>query len=136
MRRGMQFLGLAIVAALIYDGAIFYSRWNGNREAARLQTQKEASQERKELDAMGGGGLRIISFYAAPAAIRRGDHTTLCYGVIGAKSVRMEPAAADELWPALTRCVHASPRKDTEYKLIAEDGAGHSATQTIAVAVK
>ena len=132
----MQFLGLLIVAALIYDGTIFYSRWSGNREAARAQTQKEASQERKELDAMGGGGLKIISFYAAPAAIRRGDHTTLCYGVIGAKSVRMEPVSADELWPALTRCVHVSPKKDTEYKLIAEDGAGHSATQTIAVAVK
>jgi hypothetical protein len=135
MRRAMQFFGLVIVAALIYDGAIFYSRWNANRQAAQAQVEKEASQERKELDAMGGGGLKILSFYAAPGTIRRGAHTTLCYGVVGAKNVRIEPPV-DNVWPALTRCVQVSPRKDAEYKFIADDGAGHSATQSITVSVK
>jgi hypothetical protein len=55
-------LGLLIVAALIYDAAIFYSRWSGNRQEA----EKEARQERNELDAVVGGGLKILSFYAAP----------------------------------------------------------------------
>jgi hypothetical protein len=135
MRRAMQFFGLVIVAALIYDGAIFYSRWKGNRQAAEAQAEKEASQERKELDAIGGGGLKILSFYAAPGTIRRGAHTTLCYGVVGAKTVRIEPPV-DNVWPSLTRCVQVSPRKDTEYKFIADDGAGHSATQSITVSVK
>jgi len=128
-------LGSLVVAALIYDSWIFYSRWSGNRQAAHVRSEKEASQERKELDALGGGGLKIISFYAAPGAIKRGDHATLCYGVTGAKTVRMEPAV-ETVWPALTRCVQASPRKDTEYKLIADDGAGHSVTQSVAVKVR
>ena len=131
----MPFLGLLIVAALIYDGGIFYSRWSGKRQAQQAQADQVARQERKELDAIGGGGLKILTFYAAPTTITRGAHTNLCYGVTGAKTVRMEPPV-DAVWPALTRCVQVSPKKDTEYKLIADDDAGHSATETIAVKVR
>jgi hypothetical protein len=135
MRRVVFWLSFVIVVALLYVGWVFYSRWNANREAVRAQTEKESSQERKTLDAYGGGGLKILSFYAAPAVIARGGQTNLCYSVTGAKTVRMEPAV-DAVWPSLTRCVQVSPRKDTEYKFIAEDGAGHSATNTVAVRVK
>jgi hypothetical protein len=120
---------LIVAAALIYDSGVFYSRWSRNRAAARAQAAKEAIQERKELDDFGGGELRIISFYAVP-----GTPARLCYGVIGAKAVRMEPAV-DAVWPALTRCVQVSPRKTTEYRLIAEDEAGHSVTQSVTVTV-
>jgi hypothetical protein len=131
----MLLLGLLIVMGAIYDGWIFYSRRSENREAAQGQAEKEASQERKAIDAVGGGGLKILDFYAAPGTIRRGEQTNLCYGVSGAKTVTMDPAV-DAVWPALTRCVQVSPKKDTEYKLVAEDGAGHSATNTAAVKVK
>jgi hypothetical protein len=134
LRRLMPFLGLLIVVALIYDGAIFYSRWNSNREAAQAQAEREAAQRRKAIDALGGGGLKIVAFYAAPGTIRRGAKTELCYGVIGAKTVKLEPPV-DEVWPALNRCVQASPRKDTEYKLTVEDEAGHAATQSLTVKV-
>ena len=113
----------------------FYSRWSATRRAAQEQAEKEANQARKAIDAIGGRGLKILSFYASPGVIRRGAHTTLCYGVTGAKTVQLEPAA-EEVWPALTRCVQASPRKDTECKLVAEDGAGHSVMETIAVTVR
>jgi len=135
MRRIMWVLGLLIVAGLVYDAWIFYSRWSGNHQAARAQAEKELNQERKTIDAYGGGDLKIVSFYAAPGAIRRGDHTDLCYGVTGAKTVRMEPPV-DAIWPSLTRCVQVSPKKDTEFKLIAEDDTGHSVTQSVAVTVR
>jgi hypothetical protein len=135
LRRALPFLGLLIVAGLIYDGVIFYSRWNGNRQAEQAQKDQQVNQARKAVEAMGGGGLKILSFYAAPGTIKRGEHTSLCYGVTGAKTVRLEPAV-EEVWPALTRCVQASPRKDTEYKFIADDGAGHSTTESIAVHVR
>jgi hypothetical protein len=131
----MLLLGLLIVAGLTYDGWIFYSRHSENREAARAQAEKTANQERKTLDAYGGGGLKILSFYAAPRAITRGNHTSLCYGVIGAKTVRLEPAV-DAIWPALTHCVQVSPKKDTEYKLVAEDAAGHSVTENVVVKLR
>jgi hypothetical protein len=131
----MPYLGILLVVGIIYDGSVFYSRWSSNRRAAEAQAEKETAQARKTVDALGGQGLRILSFYAAPGTIRRGGHTNLCYGVSGAKSVRMEPPV-EAVWPALTRCVQVSPRKDAEYKLIADDGNGHSAAQTAAVKVR
>jgi len=130
----MPVLGFLILAALVYDGYVFYSRWSSNRQAAEAQDAKVTAQ-RKAVVQRVGEGLKILSFYAAPSTIARGGHTNLCYGVSGATTVRMEPPV-DAVWPALTRCVPVSPRKDTEYKLIAEDATGGSATQTAAVTVR
>ena len=135
LRRAIPFLGLLIVAALIYDGAIFYSRWSSNRRAVQERAANETKQARRTVDALGGEGLKILSFYATPSAIKRGDHTTLCYGVSGAKTIRLEPPA-EEVWPALSRCIRASPRQDTEYRLIAEDAAGHSAMESVTVKIR
>ena len=135
LRRMIPFLGLCILAALIYDGGVFYSRRSANRRAQQAQTDREAAEARKTIEAVGAGGLKIISFYAAPGTIGRGGQTKLCYGVTGAKTVRMEPAV-DAGWPALTHCVQVSPKKDTEYRLIAEDEAGHSVTQSAVVTVR
>jgi len=53
---------------------------------------------------------------------------------VGAKIVRMEPAAK-ELYPAFSHCIQVSPRADTEYKLFAEDGAGHGTTAHVTLKV-
>lgn len=134
LRRIVPLLGILLATGIVYDGAIFYSRWIRNRQAEQARAEKEIDHAQKTIDALGGGGLRIVSFYAAPRAIPRGAHTTVCYGVTGAKIVRIDPAIA-EVWPALSRCLNASPRRDTEYKLVAEDGAGHSVTQSFVVKV-
>lgn len=134
-RRLTPILLIVIAAALIYDGSVFYTRYKANRDAAQAQAEREAAQRKKALDAIGGGGLKIVSFYAAPGTIARGTHTELCYGVVGAKTVKLEPPV-DEVWPALSRCVQAAPRKDTEYKLIAQDEQGHSTSETVTVKVR
>jgi hypothetical protein len=135
IRKLLPFLSLTIAAALIYDGAIFFSRWNSRRQAERERTDREAADRRKAVDSLGEGGLKILSFYVAPATIRPGDSTTLCYGVTGAKTVRLEPAV-EEVWPALTRCVKASPKKDTKYTFAADDGVGHTTTETVSVRIR
>lgn len=114
---------------------MFYARWRSGREAARTKAELEAAQQRKALDAIGGGGLKIVSFYAAPGIIERGAQTELCYGVVGAKTVKLDPPV-DEVWPALGRCVKAAPRKNTEYRLIAEDEQGHSTSESLTVKVR
>ena len=134
LRRLLPFLSIALLAAVAYDGWAFYSRWSYARQAERTQQEKEAVDARKTLDMLGGGSLKILSFYATPGAIRRGDHASLCFGVIGAQSVRMEPAI-EALHPALSYCLQVSPARDTEYKLIAQDGAGHLAISTVTIRV-
>jgi len=135
LRRIMPFLGILILAGAIYDGSIFYSRWSGNREAARASADRETEHARQTIERFGGGDLRIVSFYAAPGAIARGGRTSICYGVTGAKTVRLEPPVR-EVWPAMGRCFEVSPLRNTEYKLVAEDGAGHSTGQTVMVKVR
>ncbi len=129
LRRVLPFLGVLIALGLIYDAFIFYSRANRNSEEKQAQADRTAEKERSTAQAYGGLGLKILTFYAAHEA---GRPTNLCYGVTGAKTVRMEPPV-DGVWPALTRCVQVSPKKDTEYRLIAEDEAGHSVTQSVTV---
>jgi len=119
---------------MVYDGVIFYSRWSQAREGERAQAAQEADRARKTLELQGGDGLRIISFYASPGAIRRGEHASLCYGVNGAKQVRLEPPVED-VWPAQTRCFQVAPREETAYTLTAEDGSGHAVSQKFVLKV-
>jgi hypothetical protein len=105
LRKALPFLLVGIVIAAAYDGWVFYSRW-----------------------------LKILNFYASPGSIRRGEKANVCYGVFGAKSVRIDPPV-EELHPAVAHCLQVSPAKTTEYKLVAEDGAGHSAIQAFVLQV-
>jgi len=129
-----HWLGLLLAAAAIFDGAVFYFRWNSTREAEHAKTAKEAEDAQKFLKIAGGNELKILAFYASPDILRRGEHTLLCYGVNDAKTVRLEPSV-EEVWPSFTRCIQVSPRKDTEYKLTAEDAAGHSVSQSVTIRV-
>ena len=119
---------------LLYDGAIFYSRWSQTREGEQEQARVEAERARKTLEMVGGDQLRILSFYASPGEIRRGEHANLCYGVNGAKKVRLEPPDGD-VWPSQTRCVQVAPKAETTYKLTAEDAAGNTISQSFVLKV-
>ena len=134
IRRLLPFLSVGIFLALVVDGWIFYSRWDRDREAESVRVEKEAQQARRTLDLMGGTDLKILNWYVSPGTIHRGAPASLCYSVVGAKTVRMEPAVK-ELYPAFSHCVQVSPRADTEYKLFAEDSAGHTTTASLTLKV-
>lgn len=134
LRRVLPYLSVALAAALLYDGWIFYSRWSGRRDAERASHDAEIQRSRDDLNALGGTKFRILNFYASPGAVRAGSRAQLCYGVYGAKNVRLEPPV-DTITPALSHCLEVAPRKTTEYKLIAEDGAGHNATASVTISV-
>src|ERR1035438_4714706 len=127
LRRALPLVSVAVIAAVAYDGWIFYSRWSSARETGQAGQAEGARLPRQTLDLIGGTDFRIIDFYASPQVIRRGNQARICFGVYGAKRVRIEPAVED-LHPAASYCLQVAPRKDTAYKLIAEDGAGHTAT--------
>lgn len=134
LRKALPFLTTAILAVAAYDGWVFYSRWRDARETERTRQVKQAEEARRTIDMLGGGQLKILNFYASPGAIRRGEHANICYGVYGAKSVRIEPPV-EELHPAAAHCLQVSPFRSTEYKLVAEDGLGHTATQRFVLQV-
>jgi hypothetical protein len=134
IRRLLPWISIGVLAAVIYDGWTFYSRWRSARQGEQARQAEEARRARQTLDLIGGTDFRIINFYAAPQVIRRGQQATICFGVYGAKRVRMVPAVED-LHPAINDCLQVSPQQDTTYKLIAEDGAGHTASASLVITV-
>lgn len=134
LRRVLPYLTVAMVIAVAYDGWIFYSRWNDAREAQKAAVRQQAQEARRTLDLLGGDQLKILDFYATPAAIQRGKQALICYGVNAAERVRIEPPV-EQLHPAVSHCFQVSPLRDTDYKLSADDGAGHSVTASLSVKV-
>jgi hypothetical protein len=127
LRRVLPFMAAALCAAIAYDIWVFYARWSGERQVERARQEQAADSARRELELLGGGGLKILNFYASPPLIRAGQHANLCFGVTGARIVRLDPPA-ETLHPALSYCFSVAPEKSTEYKLTAADAAGHSAS--------
>jgi hypothetical protein len=135
LRRALPYISVVLFLGLLYDGWIFYSRWNDSRQAEQQRADKEAQTARQTLDRIGGSQLKILAFNAEPAATPHGHGFNICYGVVNAKTVRVEPPIGD-VYPALSHCLQIAPRKTTEYKLTAEDDAGHSVTQSLTIEVK
>jgi hypothetical protein len=134
VRKALPYLTVATILAAAYDGWLFYSRWRDAREWKEARRAQESDAARRTIDMLGGGPLKILSFYPSPAAIRRGDHSNICYGVYGAKSVRIEPPV-EALHPAVAHCLQVTPSRSTEYRLVAEDRSGHSASQSFMLRV-
>ena len=134
LRGALPFLAIAIIIGLAYDGWFFYARWRDARNAAKEDAAKEAQNDRRIVDALGGDRLKILDFYASPPAIRRGQHSTICYGVNAAQSVRIDPPI-EQLHPAISHCFQVSPRRMTEYKLTVDDSAGHTLSQSLTIQV-
>lgn len=131
-RRVLPFLSLAVLVVLLYDAWVFYSRRQASHEAEQQRAEKEADDAKRTLELL--GQLKIQNFYAIPSVIERGKSARLCYSVVDAKTLRVEPPVGD-IYPALSHCVEISPKKDTEYTLTATDEAGHTASEKAAVKV-
>jgi hypothetical protein len=77
LRRILPWLTVILLIAVIYDGAIFYSRWSANQAVSQKQEAKETEHARNVVKMLGGDELGILSFYAAPCSIRAGGLTKL-----------------------------------------------------------
>lgn len=130
---------VSVVAFLfvgLYIGWVFYSRWESNQSIAEKAAQKQRAKDQQTFEMMGGNRFDILVFAANPPIVRVGEKSSLCYSVSNAKTVKIEPQAEEPVWPAFSRCVHVSPRKDTTYTLTIEDGNGHSKTAAVEVTVR
>ncbi|MDQ2901288.1 MAG: hypothetical protein M3Y07_16040 [Acidobacteriota bacterium] len=132
IRKLLPYTAILCGIAALYAGWTFFSRWNSNRELHDAATAQKIEAVKKENDLLGGGKLKILSFYADPAVFARGRRGRLCYGVANAKTARIEPGI-ERIWPSLGRCVDVAPKGETTYTLTAEDAEGHAATQSLTV---
>jgi hypothetical protein len=120
--------GIALVVALASLGWTWLQRREGNLHMARTL---EASRRHagRAIGEDTGTRVRITQFYAKTGEMTNADRNIICYGVVNAKSVRMDPPV-ENLAPSRSRCIWVEPKKDTTYTLFAEglDGTRDSAS--------
>ena len=86
--------------------------------------------------AYGGSDLKILQFYARDGVLYEGKSTVICYGVVNAKSVTIDPPIQGGVYAALNRCVEVAPKRDTKYVLTAEDEHGKAASASFTIRVQ
>jgi hypothetical protein len=118
---------------------VMISRWQESRSyerrAAQERAEKQHEQDRLAVEQLGGKEFAILSFYASPTVIQRGESAQLCYGVANAKIVKLEPLS-QPVWPSVARCLDVSPAKSITYTLTIEDAAGKTLSQEVEVKVR
>ena len=128
LREMKRTLAVAAISAL-YILFVFGKRWWDARETAPPPPSSQVHQ------AYAGNELKVLNFLAQPGAIRRGEPALLCYGVLNAVSVTIEPKIED-LKPSLSRCLEVRPQRTTEYKLEARGKLGNAVRATVPIEVR
>jgi hypothetical protein len=133
IRDALPYLRLAVIAAILYAGWVFWSRQTPihNPHPVRETTAAEADWAR----VYGGSEVRILQFYARERTLTEGDKSVICYGVLNAKSVRIEPPVAG-ITPSLNKCVEIAPERNTRYTLIAEGADGRAVSESFTLGVQ
>ena len=127
-------LRFAVVAATLYLGWTFVSR-NLSHQGRQVQPdpQQEAAAAAFARTYL-GSDVRIIHFYAREASVVEGGFTVICYGVVNAVSVRLEPPL-EGVGPSINRCVEAPGERATRYTLIAEGKDGRVVSESFPLGV-
>jgi hypothetical protein len=132
VRRLLPYTTGALVAALAH------LVWTGiaRREASRRAERRIARPAFTPApEAFQASGLRILHFYADAAEAAPGRDAALCYGVLNAKSVRIEPVPG-EVSPSLSRCISVAPVRTTTYTLHAEGDGGERVSASFTLPVR
>lgn len=139
LRNPLLYTSAVVVVALLGVVFVMFSRWQERRSIDRQATEQRAEKQREEdrvaVEQLGGKDFTILSFYASPTVIRRGESAQLCYGVSNAKSVKLEPQT-QPVWPSAAHCVDVSPTKSMTYTLTIVNAAGAAKSQTVEVKVR
>lgn len=121
-------LRLALAAAIAYVLCVVGLRLFSYRKFVAAKQQEEALGNDPIARIYLGDDVKITQFYSP-------DGKLLCYGVVNAKSVRIEPHI-DGVSPSISRCVEAAPKKTTRYILAAEGHDGSTVRESLEIKVR
>jgi hypothetical protein len=136
LRKLLPFTTIGVIIALLYVAWVFYSRHENNAAAERAAAAKEQERRQRTVNAVFGSGEILFSTFSADSGLlKRGDRTQLCYGVENAKTVKLDPPIAT-LKPAYRNCIEIAPKTTTTYTITADDGKGHTKSESLTVRVQ
>jgi len=135
IRKLLPYTTIAVCIALLYAGWVFYSRYRTNAELQRKADARYVEHAKRTYEMYGAGQLKILSFYAMPGVVHRGETTELCYGVANATSVSIDNGI-EAIKPSLSRCLQVRVTRITTYTLKAQDEKGNHVEQSVNVLVR
>jgi len=133
----LPYTTVAVIIAALYVAYTFYSRYDNNRRAqAAINAAQQEARQKQERAIFGSGEVSFTTFGADDAHLKRGQSTELCYGVVNATAVKIEPALSEAPRVSPRHCVEIAPKKTTTYTITASDAKGNSKTESITVQVR
>lgn len=121
----IRIMWVPVLLSVLYSGWVLWQR----------RTSATAPQVEPDPMARYGDSVKILQFYTSTREIEAGGKASLCYGVVNARAVRLDPPV-EKVWPAVTRCLDVSPAKSTRYTLTAEGAKQTTVSESIEIAVK
>jgi hypothetical protein len=136
LRALLPYTTAAMIVAALYVAWTFYSRYEANRRTSQALENRKAEENKRFIDRVyGSGQINFTSMTADSGVLAPGETTQLCYGVVNAKTVKIDPPI-EQLKPSYHHCFEIAPRKTTTYTITAEDGAGHTKSESLTIQVK
>jgi hypothetical protein len=120
--------------AIAYLGWVFVWRAIGTTRWESRHTPAAARENPEFARIYSGSDVKILQFYARDASVVEGGKSVICYGVLNAKSVRLDPAL-DGVSPSLNRCIEAPAERETRYTLTAEGADGRVVSESFVLGV-
>jgi hypothetical protein len=124
MAKLVRIMWAPVILAALYTGWVF---WQRHRPTSPTPVDSDPM-------AAYGKSVKILQFYGPPE-IAPGAKALVCYGVVNATAVRLDPPV-ESVWPAVSRCFQVTPAKSTRYTLTAEGQEHTSVSQSIQIAVR
>jgi hypothetical protein len=127
---------VAVIVVALYVGWTFYSRYERTRRAQEEIDAAHADARKRVVDQIyGSGEVKFTTFGADSGLLKRGESTELCYGVVNATTVKIDPPVG-EVRPSYHHCIEIRPKATTTYTIVAGDAKGNTKSESITVQVK
>ncbi len=127
---------VGILIAALYVAWTFYSRHESDLAAQRAAAAREQARREQTVNTVfGSGEILFGNFSVDSGLLKRGEHTQLCYSVENAKTVKLDPPIA-QIKPSYRNCLEIAPKTTTTYTITAEDGKGHTKSESLTVRVR
>lgn len=136
VRKVLHYTWIVVLIAALYVAYVFYSRHERDVATAREEAQKKQEETQRVNNLIfGSGEVQFSTFSADKGVLRPGETTELCYGVVNAVKVELEPPI-EQAKPTYRHCIEIAPKKTTTYTIKATDAKGTTKTQSITVQVR
>ena len=135
-RKALHYTWIVVLIAALYVAYIFYSRHERDVAAQRELAQKKQEETQRVSNLIfGSGEIQFSTFSADKGILRPGETTELCYGVVNAVRVELDPPI-EPAKPTYRHCIEIAPKTTTTYTIKATDAKGNTKTQSLTVQVR